>query len=97
MTSASVARLAAALIGCGLLSGCDLLPPSQPQEFAVSGTAPAPADQVFRSHDPKINDVQARGYCADGYDKLAETTIPSDGGDLTEWRVRCTPYEVSFF
>ena len=91
------AHFAAVLVGGLALSACSLLPPSPDQEFAVTGSAAAPADAMFRSHDPNINDVQARAYCADGYDKLSESTIPTDGGDLTEWRVRCTPYSVSFF
>lgn len=90
-------RPLAALACAALVSACGLLPETQPQEFAVSGAAPAPAGTVFRNHDPAINDVEAKGYCADGYDKLGESKQPTDSGDLTVWQVRCTPYEPSFF
>jgi len=69
----------------------------EPQKFAVTGqTEPSPTDALFRSHDPNVTDLKAKAYCADGYDKLDETTLPTNDGTLTQWQVRCTEYRVSF-
>ncbi|HLY57795.1 MAG TPA: hypothetical protein VKS60_19685 [Stellaceae bacterium] len=73
-----------------LLSGCIS---TESQDFAVTGAAPSPPGTVFRSTDPNVNDVEAKGYCAAGYEKLGEQTVATeDGGTLQEWRVRCIPY-----
>lgn len=82
----------ASLLMASALAACA---PSYHQEFAVTGASPAPAGTEFRNSDPKINDVEARAYCADGYDKLSTQTQPSDSGPIEEWRVRCKPYTVS--
>jgi hypothetical protein len=78
------------------LAGCGFLPASQPEDFAVTGAPPSPAGTLFRSSDPDINAVQARGICADGYDKLGTSTLPTDSGTLEEWQLRCKEYSVSF-
>ena len=79
-----------------LLSGCIH---TESQEFAVTGNSmPAPPGTVFRTSDPNVNDVQARGYCASGYEKLGEQTVATeDGGTLQEWRIRCIPYGTLSF
>jgi len=69
----------------------------EPQKFAVTAQSePSPSDALFRSHDANLNDLKAKAYCADGYDKLDETTLPTYEGTLTQWQVRCTEYRVSF-
>ncbi len=63
-----------------------------PQEFAVSQPAVvSPPGTLFRANDPNVNDVLAKGFCADGYQKLDESTLPTDSGDLKAWRVQCAP------
>ena len=87
--------LIAVVSGLCLVAACT---PLTPQPFAVTSSAEtAPPGTMFRSNDPNINDVQAKGFCADGYEKLDESVQPSDGGNWTEWHVRCTPYHVTIF
>ena len=52
---------------------------------------------VFRNADANLNDGLARQICADGYDKLAEQTLPADPGTLTLWRVRCAPRDEFWY
>jgi hypothetical protein len=86
----TAAFAAAGLMLGFILAGCAA---PQQQDFAVTASATAsPPGTQFRSNDPNANDVLAKGVCADGYQKLDESTQPTDSGDLTEWHVRCTPY-----
>jgi len=96
MRFGSSVRMVFLVAGTAALSGCGFLPSTDKLEFAVTGDLPTDHASTFRNIDPKINEVQAQGYCADGYEKLSETTVPSDSGTLQEWRVRCAPYVVSF-
>jgi hypothetical protein len=82
----------ALVMGCAVASCA----PSLQQEFAVTGAPPAPANTPFRNSDPNINDVEARAYCADGYEKISSESRPTDSGTIDQWRVRCTPYSVDF-
>jgi hypothetical protein len=85
-------RVAFAVAAALILGGCSLMPPSQQQEFTVSGAVPAATPAPFRNTDPQIDAVLARQYCADGYQKLGEASLPSDSGTLQQWQIRCTPY-----
>lgn len=83
-------RLALVVLGAGSLGACGFLPPSEQQEFDVS--AAAPAQGVFRNADPALNDKQAQGICATGYERLNQSTLPTESGSLDVQHVRCTPY-----
>jgi hypothetical protein len=86
-------RLALLAVALPSLVACSI----EPHKFAVTAQAePSPPDALFRSHDPNLNDLKAKAYCADGYDKLDETTLPTNDGSLAQWQVRCTEYRVSF-
>jgi hypothetical protein len=87
------ARLGAAVLGVSALGACGLLPDAAPQTFAVVG-AIAPQADDFRNTDPNVNDVTARLYCADGYQKLDQATLPADPGSFEQWRVQCTPHSL---
>ena len=87
-------RLVLPFVLVGSVAACA---PSYPQEFAVTGAPASQQGTMFRNSDPKINDVLARSYCADGYDKLSDQTQQTDSGPIEEWRIRCTPYSVSLF
>ena len=86
-----IASLALTMLGASCLGACSFLPPSQQQEFAVSGAPAVQTGAVFRNADANLNDVLARQVCADGYEKLGEQSLPVDTGTLTLWRVRCAP------
>ena len=67
-----LACLSLVLGGVALLAACAA---PAPQEFAVTQRSePAPVGTLFRTSDPNINDVLAKGYCADGYEKLDAKT-----------------------
>jgi hypothetical protein len=83
--------LAAASAVMAVLGGCVQ---SESQEFAVTGAPPSPPGTPFRTTDPNVNDVQARAYCAGGYEKLGEQTVATEDGTIQEWRVRCTPHDM---
>ncbi len=69
--------------------------PSLPQEFAVTGAAPAPAGTTFRNSDPNINDVEAESLLRRRPTKSsASRPQPTDSGPIQEWRVRCSPYTL---
>ncbi len=86
-----LARVGIALLGTSALGACGFLPASQNPDFTIAGSvAPQPAD--FRNADPQVNDQIAKLYCADGYHKLDEMTLPSDSGTFAVTRVECTPY-----
>jgi hypothetical protein len=75
-----------------MVGACGFLPPSQQQEFAVTGTVTAAQPTAFLSTEPDVNAVVAKQMCADGYEVLGTSVLPSDKGDMTGWKVRCTPY-----
>jgi len=85
-------NFALVLFSASWVGACGLLPPSQPQEFAVSAATPMPAPSLFGNTDPNLNDLLARQGCIDGYEKLAEQSVPADPGTLQIWRVRCAPH-----
>jgi|GEM_PF-3964338 hypothetical protein len=89
-----IGHLALVVAGASALAGCGFLPPSQQQEFAVTGAPPVPQAGIFRNTNPAINDTQARQACAEGYEKLGEQTLPADPGTFEVWRVRCAPHET---
>jgi len=68
-----------------------------PQEFTVAGVIGNPGASQFANTDPAINDTLAKQICTDGYDKLAEQSIPADKGSYSQWKLRCTPYSLSIF
>ncbi len=86
-----VGALALAVVG---LAGCSN---STPQEFTVAGIVANPGASQYANTDPAIDGVLAKQLCADGYDKLDETTVPADKGSYSQWKLRCTPYHVSLF
>jgi hypothetical protein len=89
-----IGRLALVGFSASWLGACGFLPPSQQQEFSVSGAPPTQTAGTFQNADPEINDALARQSCADGYEKLGEQTLPADPGTLEVWRVRCAPHEA---
>jgi hypothetical protein len=88
-----LARLGAAALGVSALGACGFLPPSSTPDFTVAGAVAAQPD-VFRNADPNVNDVVAKLYCAEGYQRLDEMSLPAEPGSFTVWRVQCTPYET---
>lgn len=96
MRNGVLVRVSLAVLSVSMLGACGFLPASRQQEFSVTGASPVQQAALFRNTDPNINDVLARQYCADGYQRLEQTTVAADPGSLERWRVRCTPYEVRF-
>src|SRR5260370_244387 len=92
-----ISRLALVAVGAAGLGACGFLPPSQQQEFAVSGAPPTEAAGGFRNADPNINETLAQQACVEGYEKLGEQTLPADPGTLDVWRVRCTPHAAWYW
>ncbi len=90
MRISHLALLALGTLSLGACSG--FLPPSQQQQFAVSG-AVASTPATFRNTDPQINDRAAQQICVEGYSKLGAQTLPADPGTLEEWRVECAPHD----
>ena len=88
-----IAHLAFIVVSTLGLGACGFLPPSQQQQFAVSG-AVAQSPGTFRNTDPQINDRLAQQLCAEGYDKLGAKTLPADPGSLEEWQVQCAPHDA---
>jgi hypothetical protein len=91
MPDRKLPRAVAAIAVVGFLTGCV---EAEYQEFAVTGASPSPAGTVFRTSDPNLTDAQAHDYCAGGYEKLSEQTMPTDSGTIQVWRVRCEPQAV---
>jgi hypothetical protein len=91
-----LARLGAAAFGISALGACGFLPPSQNPDFTVVG-AIAPQPDIFRNADPNVNDLTAKLYCAEGYERLEQTTLPADPGSFEVSRVQCTPYTLWSF
>jgi hypothetical protein len=90
--------ISALSIGVFALSGCAFLPPSHRQDFTVVGDVPGTSvsganvsvtGAGFHNADPDIDAALAKRVCADGYDKLNEATLPSDGSGYDQWRLRC--------
>ncbi|HVJ53242.1 MAG TPA: hypothetical protein VM689_12305 [Aliidongia sp.] len=90
-----LARLGAAAAAVSMLGACGFLPPTETEEFTVTGAVAQQAG-TFRNTDPNINDLNAKLVCADGYEKVDQATLPADPGSLEVWRVHCAPYSVSF-
>ena len=88
-----ISHLALLALGTLGLGACGFLPPSQQQQFAVSG-AVAQNPGTFRNTDPQINERFAQQICADGYQKLGAQTLPADPGTLEEWHVQCAPHDA---
>ena len=88
-----ISHLALVVLGTLGLGACGFLPPSQQQQFAVSG-ALAQSAGTFRNTDPQINDHLAQQICVEGYQKLGAQTLPADPGTLEEWHVQCAPHEA---
>ena len=86
-------RLATILAVGALLAGCGFLPPSQPQDFAVSAALPKAQATPFNNNDPMVNDTLARAYCADGYDHLDDGRTRSADGAVSVWRISCTEHD----
>lgn len=101
MRVAPYGRLVAvlALVGGGFsLSGCSLvnefLPPTEPQEFVVTGSI-ADVPTPFRNSEPGVENIHAREICANGFEKLGEDTQPTDQGEINQVRVRCAKFMVT--
>ncbi len=89
-----VGLVGALALGVVCLGGCAN---STPQEFTVAGIVANPGASQYANTDPTIDAVLAKQLCADGYDKLDETSVPADKGSYSQWKLRCTPYHVSLF
>ncbi len=95
-----MARFLRLLVAAGALSlaGCGFFSPriEQPQ-FSVSAAPPVQPAKEFRNGNPDLNDLQAKAYCADGYEKVAASQAPTDDSMLDVWQVRCARYGFSLF
>jgi hypothetical protein len=92
-----VSHLVLVALGASGLGACGFLPPSEQQEFTITGAPPVQTADIFRNANPNLNDSLARLACVEGYEKLNEQTIPVDPGALDLWRVRCAPHQIWFW
>jgi len=92
-----IGQLALVAFSASWLGACGFLPPSQNQEFAVSGAPPTQTVGVFRNADANIDDGLARQICIDGYEKLSAQTLPADPGTFEVWHLRCAPHQAWFW
>ena len=74
-----ISHLALTALGTLGLGACGCLPPSQQQQFAVSG-AVAQTAGTFRNTDPQFNDRLAQQICVEGYQEAGRADPASGSG-----------------
>jgi len=75
-----------------MVGACTVLPPSDIQDFSVSGSVAAPQPALFLNTDPTLTATLAKQSCADHADVLGTSMVPSDKGDIGVAHVSCTRY-----
>ncbi len=94
-----MAKLVKLLVVAGALStaGCAFFSHVEPTQLSVSALPPSDPPKEFRNRNPNLNDLQAKYYCADGYEKVSTSQAPTDDGMLDVWQIRCARYSFSLF